>query len=101
MRAFELGATGYLVKNSWFDNFPEAVLQVVNEGLPSCRVWRAGFCASSSLEGANASAAANHHKLRALLFEREKSVLMLVAAGHTSIHIGTRLCISSQTVNTY
>ena len=25
LRAFELGATGYLVKNSWFGNFPQAV----------------------------------------------------------------------------
>lgn len=32
LRAFELGATGYLVKNSWFGNFPQAVLQVVNGG---------------------------------------------------------------------
>ena len=32
LRAFELGATGYLVKNSWFGNFSQAVLQVVNGG---------------------------------------------------------------------
>ena len=32
MRAFELGATGYLVKNSWFGSFTQAVLQVFNGG---------------------------------------------------------------------
>ncbi|MGH8821823.1 MAG: response regulator transcription factor, partial [Rhodoferax sp.] len=32
LHAFELGATGYLLKNSWFGNFPQAVLQVVNGG---------------------------------------------------------------------
>jgi DNA-binding NarL/FixJ family response regulator len=32
LKAFELGATGYLVKNSWFGSFPQAVLQVVNGG---------------------------------------------------------------------
>ncbi len=32
MRAFELGAAGFLVKNSWFGNFVQAVLQVANGG---------------------------------------------------------------------
>ncbi|MBE0588004.1 MAG: response regulator transcription factor, partial [Hydrogenophaga sp.] len=32
LHAFELGATGYLIKNAWFGNFPQAVLQVVNGG---------------------------------------------------------------------
>lgn len=32
LHAFGLGATGYLVKNSWFDNFSQAILQVVNGG---------------------------------------------------------------------
>ena len=30
LHAFERGATGYLGKNSWFGNYPQAVLQVVN-----------------------------------------------------------------------
>ena len=29
LHAFELGATGYLVKNSWFGNFAQSVLQVL------------------------------------------------------------------------
>ena len=32
IHAFELGATGYLVKSSWFGSFAQAVLQVVNGG---------------------------------------------------------------------
>ena len=32
LRAFEVGATGYLVKNSWFGNYVQAVLQVANGG---------------------------------------------------------------------
>ena len=32
LHAFELGATGYLVKNSWFGSYPQAVLQVANGG---------------------------------------------------------------------
>ena len=30
MQAFRVGATGFLAKNSWFRNFPLAVLAVVN-----------------------------------------------------------------------
>ena len=32
MRAFDLGAAGFLVKNSWFGSFVQAVLQVANGG---------------------------------------------------------------------
>lgn len=32
LQALDLGANGYLVKNPWFGNFPQAVLQVVNGG---------------------------------------------------------------------
>ncbi len=32
LHAFELGASGYLVKNAWFQSYAQAVLQVVNGG---------------------------------------------------------------------
>lgn len=32
LRAFELGATGYVAKNSWFRSYAQAVLQVANGG---------------------------------------------------------------------
>jgi DNA-binding CsgD family transcriptional regulator len=35
------------------------------------------------------------------LSDREKTVLKMVALGHTSTEIGQRLTISSQTVNTH
>lgn len=109
LRAFELGATGYLVKNSWFGNFPQAVLQVVNGGAsitpnlarrllgkfnqpPGHESHYGGNCAGNGNGGT---------KTRGTLSEREKEVLKLVASGYTSSEIGTRLAISCQTVNTH
>lgn len=99
MHAFELGATGYLVKNSWFGNFAQAVLQVAN----------GGASITPSL------ARRLLHRLRPLsplltwdgsgpkerLSAREQEVLRMVAAGYTSAEIGLRLEISHQTVNAH
>lgn len=100
LHAFELGATGYLVKNSWFGNFPEAVLQVVNGGAsitPSLarRLLRKLDAAPGE---ALAIKVANH---AGLLSAREKEVLKMVASGYTSAEIGLRLMISCQTVNSH
>ncbi len=101
LKAFELGATGYLVKNSWFGNFSQAVLQVVNGGASitpnlarrllqkleqPCGVHGRAICVNP---------------LKDKLSDREKEVLKMVAAGYTSVEIGTRLMISFQTVNTH
>lgn len=102
LHAFELGATGYLVKNSWFGNFPHAVLQVVNGGAsitPSvARRLLSKFVPS---DGGHASHVSHENERKAKLSEREKHVLHLVASGHTSPEIGLRLCISGHTVNTH
>ena len=101
LRAFELGATGYLVKNAGFGSFAEAVLQVVNGGAfitPSLARRLLG-----KLEPAAGSARAlpGTANAKAKLSGREKAVLTLVATGHTSADIGTCLGIGSQTVNTH
>lgn len=100
LHAFELGATGYLVKNSWFGNFPQAVLQVVNGGAsitPNlARRLLSRFEHAQLSEQATQEA---HGKGK--LSEREKEVLRLVASGYTSTEIGGRLLISGQTVNTH
>lgn len=100
MRAFELGATGYLVKNSWFGNYPQAVLQVANGGAsvtPSL--------ARRLLQRFD-KARSGEPKRRApdevdRLSAREREVLRMVASGYTSGEIGTRLMISGLTVNTH
>jgi len=103
LRAFELGATGYLIKNSWFGNFPQAVLQVVNGGASitpnlARRLLKrldAGAARGAPPPGLNKGAGGEK------LSEREREILRLVASGYTSCEIGKRLGISDQTVNTH
>ena len=100
LHAFELGATGYLVKNSWFGNFPQAVLQVVNGGAsitPNLARRLLSKFEHPQINGHTLHETRNKDKLS----EREKEVLKLVASGYTSTEIGLRLIISGQTVNTH
>ena len=100
LHAFELGATGYLVKNSWFGNFPQAVLQVVNGGAsitPNLARRLLSKFEHAPVNGNAEQQVRNKDKLS----EREKEVLKLVASGCTSTEIGSRLTISNQTVNTH
>ena len=99
LHAFELGATGYLVKNSWFGNFPQAVLQVVNGGasitpnLARLLLHKLDHSHETAHHGAGDS--------KNKLSDREKDVMKMVASGYTSSEIGLRLNISCQTVNTH
>lgn len=101
LHAFELGATGYLVKNSWFGSYPQAVLQVANGGASITP-----NLARRLLQRFDPSGAAAPHAQRRVeqeterLSQREKEVLRMVASGYTSAEIGNRLFISSLTVNT-
>lgn len=100
LHAFELGATGYLVKNSWFGNFPQAVLQVVNGGASITPNLARRLL--NKFEAPQATGQALHeNKSKDKLSDREKEVLKLVASGYTSTEIGSRLLISGQTVNTH
>ncbi len=99
LRAFELGATGYLVKNSWFGNFPQAVLQVVNGGASITPSLARRLL--QRLEHSQELAPGMPGDSREKLSEREKGVLKMVAAGYTSSEIGLKLLISCQTVNTH
>ena len=102
LHAFELGATGYLVKNSWFGNYPQAVLQVANGGASITP-----NLARRLLQRFDAGNPAPAHAPRRVeveterLSQREKEVLRMVASGYTSTEIGSRLLISGLTVNTH
>ncbi|MEO5659243.1 MAG: response regulator transcription factor [Polaromonas sp.] len=100
LHAFELGATGYLVKNSWFGNFPQAVLQVVNGGASITPNLARRLLNKFEHPKANGHTL-QENKGKDKLSEREKEVLKLVASGYTSTEIGSRLIISGQTVNTH
>ena len=105
--AFELGATGYLVKNSWFGNFPQAVLQVVNGGASitpnlARRLIHRFDASGRSLRGTKSAArwpAGSSYCDQ--MSEREREVLRLVALGYTTCEIGKRLAISDQTVKSH
>jgi len=99
LHAFELGATGYLVKNSWFGSFPQAVLQVVNGGASiTPNLARRLLHKLEHPQKANHSNAGEN---KDTLSVREKEVLKMVASGYTSGEVGSRLMISGQTVNTH
>ena len=104
IHAFELGATGYLIKNSWFGSFPQAVLQVVNGGASITPNLARRLM--KRLDGSPRAAGVPAHASRGAasgekLSDREREILRLVATGHTSCEIGKRLGISNQTVNTH
>lgn len=100
LRAFELGATGYLIKNSWFGNYPMAVLQVANGGAsitPNLARRLLQRFDKSAVEEVRRRQPDEADRLSA----REREVLRMVAGGYTSVEIGVRLAISSMTVNTH
>lgn len=99
LHAFELGATGYLVKNSWFGNFSQAVLQVVNGGASITPNLARRLLHRLDHSPSEAAARTEPHKKG--LSEREHAVLKMVAAGYTSVEIGLSLFISGLTVNSH
>lgn len=110
LHAFELGASGYLLKNSWFGNYPQAVLEVANGGAsitPSLARRLLQRFDTHAAPAARADAAPSVHEHEHAesdpdrLSQREKEVLRLVASGYTSVEIASRLSISSLTVNTH
>lgn len=101
MRAFELGATGYLVKNSWFGSFPQAVLQVYNGGASITPNLARRLLQRLEHPAPALGMIDRDGSERQALSEREREVLRLVAVGHTSAEIATQLSLSVQTVNTH
>lgn len=100
LQAFELGATGFLVKSSWFGSFAQAVLQVVNGGASiTPQLARRLLMRFEKSNGGARSAPAPAEREK--LSDREREVLKLVASGHTSAEVGGRLQISAQTVNSH
>lgn len=97
LHAFEMGATGYLIKNSWFGSFSQAVLQVVNGGASITPNLARRLL--HRLDGKTSDSLSKPSKER--LSDREREVLRMVAAGYTSVEIGVRLEISMQTVNAH
>ncbi len=99
VHAFELGATGYLVKNSWFGNFAQAVLEVANGGASITPNLARRLL--HRLRPVSPLVTFSANGLKAKLSDREQEVLKMVAAGYTSSEIGQHLAISHLTVNAH
>ncbi len=90
------GASGYLVKNSWFQDFSQSVLQVVNGGaavspdvVRHLLVRWGAFAPARSCDDAAA---------RKMLSAREREVLRIVDEGKVTQEIACLLSISGRTV---
>jgi DNA-binding NarL/FixJ family response regulator len=129
LRAFELGATGYLLKNAWLQSFSDAVLHVVNGGaaitprLARRLLQRLNHQTREqwdddasprwpSLLPPSPSQSSCRRRRRRLslsslpsnstsLTPRESQILCFVASGYVSAEIGTKLGITGQTVNAH
>ena len=95
-----LGACGYVGKSCWFGNYAQAVLQVANGGASItphlARRLLQRFDRTNSAENKRRQPDEADR-----LSAREKEILRLVASGYTSAEVGSRLLISSMTVNTH
>lgn len=103
--AFDMGANGYIVKNSWFGNYAQAVLQVANGGAfisPSlARRLIKKLTHGSHIDFQNPrNLVAPLHGNGVLSF-REREILELVADGCISSAIALKINISTQTVTTH
>lgn len=103
LQAFELGATGYLVKNSWFGSFVQAVLQVYGGGasITPNLARRLLHRLEQPVTRRVPQGGVTNEPTREALSARERDVLRLVALGHTSAEIAGQLALSVQTVNTH
>ena len=101
MRAFDLGAAGFLVKNSWFGSFVQAVLQVANGGAPITPSLARRLLLKLDRSKNRDAGVYPGGKAPGRLSEREREILRMIANGMTSGEIGARLAISQLTVNTH
>lgn len=104
VHAFDRGATGYLVKSSWFVSYGDAVVEVMHGGAPlTASVTRRLL---PRLRDGAARRTIHHlggkdSRDGELLTSREQEVLQLVAKGHTSAEVGEELGISAQTASAH
>lgn len=109
VQAFALGAAGYLVKNTWFGSFSQAILQVANGGaFISPKVARQLL--TRLTHASNTALAKSYGRLSShddddisnkKLSLRELEILQLIAVGDSSANISTKTSISVQTVATH
>ncbi len=104
-KAFNLGASGHILKDSWFGDFAQAVLQVANGGSflsPNlARKLIKNLFSSPDLEVLHTPSKVLSLPGNSILSFREREILELVSEGYTSSAIALKINISSQTVTTH
>jgi DNA-binding NarL/FixJ family response regulator len=104
-KAFNLGASGHILKDSWFGDFAQAVLQVANGGSfvsPNlARKLIKNLFNGPDNDVKNAANQVLSLPGNSILSYREREILELVSEGFTSSAIALKINISSQTVTTH
>ena len=93
----EAGASGYLVKSAADRELADAVRAVA----AGDSYVQPHFARALAKQVSKRAEHADERQLHAHLSERERDVLVLVAAGYSASEIGERLFISPKTVETY
>jgi DNA-binding NarL/FixJ family response regulator len=101
MRAFELGATGFLLKNAWLQSFAQAVPQVANGGAAITPRLARRLLARLARLPSDAPLTINPMPCGTALTDRESEILRCISHGRLTPEIGIDLGISTQTVSAH
>ena len=93
IRAFKMGASGYLSKDSAFEELILAIKKITSGG----RYIASAFAERIALNGFDSASGMLHEKLS----ERELQVMVLLAKGKSVTEIAKDIFISDKTVSTY
>ena len=93
---FKAGASGYLIKDSAFDELEHAV-RIVMDG----KTYINPQIASLVVESLVSQSSTSGHQAFSLLTEREREVLQLIAEGKSTKQIAVDLNVSSKTVESH
>jgi DNA-binding NarL/FixJ family response regulator len=93
---FKAGASGYLIKDSAFDDLEQAV-RVVMEGKTYINPRIASLVVESLITQTGSNAAAS----LSLLTDREREVLQLIAEGKSTRQIAQQLSVSTKTIESH
>ena len=108
MRAFEVGAVGYLLKEMATDELVNAIRSVYQEGgyihpkvtLNLIQKYQNLMKQKQALE-TQVREAEESKNSKQILTSREYEILQLIASGHSNKTLGNELCISEKTVKNH
>ena len=93
IHAFKMGASGYLTKDSAFEELTLAIRKIASGG----RYVESAFAEKLAFNGYDSNAHTLHEKLS----ERELQVMVMLAKGKSLTEIAKEIFISDKTVSTY